>query len=143
MERIVDPFFDRVSTLLRERQAITSWNIAADTVAIAPIIAARIVSESPMQVLLAVRCQVGRTYVRLKRPDCTASHFLRSRAQLAVPADDALCPTRCDSTPQRRCRYTTQLPCSERRVSSCRPATQFADGVSNVGRQPEQSGDPR
>ena len=45
------PFLGRVSTLLRERQAMTSWNTAADTVAIAPIIAARIVSESPMQIL--------------------------------------------------------------------------------------------
>ncbi|MGH8235954.1 MAG: hypothetical protein ACREXP_02895 [Steroidobacteraceae bacterium] len=51
MDRIVVPFLDRESTLLRERQAMTSWKIAADTVAIAPIIAARIVSESPMQVL--------------------------------------------------------------------------------------------
>jgi hypothetical protein len=30
---------------------MTNWNNAADTVAIAPIIAARIVSESPMQIL--------------------------------------------------------------------------------------------
>ena len=51
-ERSVVPFFAReLSTLLRERHAMTSWNNAADTVAIAPIIAARIVSESPMQVL--------------------------------------------------------------------------------------------
>jgi hypothetical protein len=37
--------------LLRERQAMTSWNNAADTVAIAPIIAARIVSERPIRFL--------------------------------------------------------------------------------------------
>jgi len=33
MERAVVPFLARVSTLLRERQAMTSWNNAADTVA--------------------------------------------------------------------------------------------------------------
>jgi hypothetical protein len=41
----------RLSTLLRYRHAMKSWNNAPDTVAIAPIIAARIVSESPMWVL--------------------------------------------------------------------------------------------
>src|ERR1044072_6374682 len=61
MERAVVPFLARVSTLLRERQAMTSWNNAADTVAIAPIIAAIIVSERPMQILW--RSAAGR-YVR-------------------------------------------------------------------------------
>src|SRR4051812_41928619 len=51
-ERAAVPFLARVSTLLRERHAMTSWNKAADTVATAPIIAARIVSERPMQILV-------------------------------------------------------------------------------------------
>jgi hypothetical protein len=49
-ERAVVPFLGRESTL-RDRQAMNSWNNAPDTVATAPIIAARIVSESPMQFL--------------------------------------------------------------------------------------------
>src|SRR4026207_2401327 len=80
-ERSAVPFLGRVSTLLRERQAITSWNNAADTVAIAPIIAARIVSESPMQIL----CDPLQVVMSgLRTPDCTASQFIPSRMQLAV-----------------------------------------------------------